>query len=139
MKTKHPTAFAALPKDYRSLVALFPPRPIHDRVGFDNTVEMIDTMAGHALSKDQEDYLEILSRMIEDYETAARATRKVSGTQLLRALVDEHELTAAAVGKIIGVDSSHAAKIIRGDRSITTSHAKKIARRFAVRMDALLA
>jgi len=138
VKTKPPISFATLPTDYHSLVTKFPPRPIHDRVGLKNTLEIIDAMAGHALNKDQEDYLEILSRMVEDYEAETRQVRKVSGVQLLRLLVAEHNLTAVELSRIIGVDSSHAAKIIRGDRSITPAHAKKIARRFAVRIDALL-
>lgn len=138
MTTKNSLSFPVLPKDYNDLVALFPPRPIHDRVAYDNTVEVVDAMAGHTLNKDQEDYLEILSRTIEVYEAGLRPARVARGRKLLAALVDEHELTAAALGKIIGVDGSHAAKILRGDRSITTTHAKKLARHFAVSVESLL-
>jgi antitoxin component HigA of HigAB toxin-antitoxin module len=139
MKTKEPISFARMPGEYAGLVALFAPRPIHDQVGYENTVEVVDALAGHALNRDQEDYLEILSRMIEDYESAKRPARKVRGVQLLRALVEEHELTVAGLGRIIGVDGSHAAKILRGERSITAAHARKLARRFAVGIDRLLA
>jgi len=138
MKTKNSLSFSTLPTEYGALVALFPPRPIHDRIGYDNTVEVVDAMAGHALSKDQEDYLEILSRTIEAYEAGVRPAATVRGRKLLAALVDEHELTAADLGKIIRVDSSHAAKILRGDRAITATHAKKLARHFAVSVDSLL-
>ena len=138
MKTKTPLSFAALPKDYNGLVSLFPPRPIHDRVAYDNTVELVDAMAGHSLNKDQEDYLEILSRTIEAYEAGLRTARVARGRKLLAALVGEHERTAASLGKIIGVDGSHAAKILRGDRSITTAHAKKLARHFSVSVESLL-
>lgn len=139
MKTKHSLSFSALPRNYGALVAFFPPRPIHDRVAYENTVEVVDAMAGHALNKDQEDYLEILSRTIEVYEAEVRPVKSVRGRKLLAALVDEHELTAADLGKIIRVDSSHAAKIIRGDRSITAAHARKFARHFAVSVESLLA
>jgi antitoxin component HigA of HigAB toxin-antitoxin module len=138
MTTKNSLSFPVLPKSYSNLVALFPPRPIHDRVAYDNTVELVDAMAGHTLNKDQEDYLEILSRTIEVYEVGLRPARVARGRKLLAALVDEHELTAAGLGKIIGVDGSHAAKIIRGDRSITATHAKKLARHFAVSVESLL-
>lgn len=131
-------SFSSLPKDYSALVALFPPRPIHDRVAYENTGEVVDAMAGHALNEDQEDYLEILSRTIEAYEAGLRPARVARGRKLLTALVAEHEITAAALGKIIGVDGSHAAKILRGDRSITATHAKKLARHFAVSVESLL-
>ncbi len=68
MKTKNTLSFATLPKEYGALVALFPPRPIRDRIAYDSTVEVVDAMARHALNKDQEDYLEILSRTIEVFD-----------------------------------------------------------------------
>lgn len=139
MKTKDSLSFSTLPEDYSALVALLPPRPIHDRIAYDNTVEVVDAMAGHALNKDQEDYLEILSRTIEAYEAGLRPAATVRGRKLLAALVEEHELTAADLGKIIRVDASHAAKILRGDRSITAAHAKRFARHFAVSVESLLA
>lgn len=139
MTTDASISFSSLPKNYNALVRLFAPRPIRDRVGYDNTVELVDAMAGHALNRDQEDYLEILSRLIESYEAQTVRSRRKSGVQLLQALVAEHGMTAAAMGKLIGVDNSHAAKILRGDRSITALHAKRLSAHFAVTVDALLA
>lgn len=40
-------SFADLPKTYEERVAGYLPRPIHDVVGYQNTVEMIDALAGH--------------------------------------------------------------------------------------------
>lgn len=140
MNRKTNITFSSLPKDYGALVRLFAPRPIRDRVGYENTCELVNALAGHVLNSDQEDYLEILSQMIERYEAGTmRPRKKATGQQLLQALVEEHRMSAAALGKLIGVDGSHAAKVLRGDRSITASHAKKLSARFAVATDALLA
>jgi hypothetical protein len=39
MRKTHPTIdFAKLPTDYAALVAMFPPRPIHDAVDYANTM-----------------------------------------------------------------------------------------------------
>src|SRR5438094_663168 len=46
--------FRDLPKTYEKLVDILPPRPIHAQDQYDETVEMIDAMAGFELNKDQE-------------------------------------------------------------------------------------
>ena len=46
------------------------PRPIHDRVGYANTVEIADAFAGFEdrMSHDQSDYFYLLCSLIADYE-----------------------------------------------------------------------
>lgn len=39
MNTKQTLTFEKMPKDYAGLCGLFLPRPIHDRVGYENNVE----------------------------------------------------------------------------------------------------
>ena len=74
-----------LPKTYEELVGLHVPRPIGDKVAYENTVAIVDALAGHTLNRDQEDYLEILSDLIEYYEEEnLPALPKLSGTNLLR-------------------------------------------------------
>jgi hypothetical protein len=60
--------FARLPKDYTGLCRMLTPRPIHDKVDFENVTEITDAMAGHKLTADQEDYFDLLCRLIEDYD-----------------------------------------------------------------------
>jgi hypothetical protein len=62
--------FARLPKDYAGLCRLLIPRPIHDRTEYENVAEITDAMAGHKLTPDQDDYFDLLCRLIEDYEKA---------------------------------------------------------------------
>jgi hypothetical protein len=54
--------FARLPKDYTGLCRMLTPRPIHDKVDFENVTEITDAMAGHKLTADQEDYFDLLFR-----------------------------------------------------------------------------
>ena len=61
MKTaRSKKAFADLPRDYTGLCRVHLPRPIRDKVDFENVTEMADVMAGHKLTKDQEDYFDLL-------------------------------------------------------------------------------
>lgn len=51
--------FARLAKDYSGLCRLLVPRPIHDKVDFENVTEITDAMAGRMLTADQEDYFDL--------------------------------------------------------------------------------
>ena len=58
--------FAGLPKDYAGLCRMLTPRPLHDKVDYENVTEITDAMAVHKLSPDQDDYFDLLCRLIED-------------------------------------------------------------------------
>ena len=46
--------FSRLPKDYAGLCRILTPRPIHDKVEFQNVTEITDAMAGHDLEAREE-------------------------------------------------------------------------------------
>ena len=78
------------------------PRPIHDRVEFENVTEITDAMAGHTDSTpDQEDYFDLLCRLIEDYENEqGLSAPKASGLDALRHLLEAHDLSAADLARL---------------------------------------
>lgn len=128
-----------LPKTYSALVALHVPRPIHDKVGYENTGALIDALAGARLNKDQEDYLEILSQMVETYESAhVKLPRKITGIELIQLLLAENEMTGDNLAELLEVDRSVAYKILKGSRNLTTDHVRKLSDRFAMSADALI-
>ncbi len=60
--------FVDIPTTYNALVAFHPPRILHDEGEFAKTITVVDALAGHRLTKDQDDYLELLSWIVENYE-----------------------------------------------------------------------
>ncbi|MDO8545159.1 MAG: helix-turn-helix domain-containing protein [Opitutaceae bacterium] len=143
MKTRKPTferrAIERLPTTFDDLIQLHAPRPIHDEVGYKNTVEMVDALAGHRLNKDQEDYLLLLSALVERYEADTLPKRsRASGLDMLRYLLDENELRGDDLAKILGVDRSVAYRILKAERGLTTEHIKLLCERFGVPADLLI-
>jgi HTH-type transcriptional regulator/antitoxin HigA len=129
-------SFARLPTTFDALVQAHPPRPIHDKVGYENTVAVIDALAGHSLNEDQEDYLLVISGLVERYETDTLPKRpKVTGVEMLNYILDENNLTGEAFAKIIGVDRSVAYRILKGERGLTAAHIKALCERFKVSAD----
>jgi len=102
LKAYHKTAFADIPLDYAALVAMFPPRPIHDSVDYANTLEVMVAMAGHKLTRDQDDYLTILSERILHYDREHDQPRKRGMPhQRLQYLVKEAGLSASDLGRLL--------------------------------------
>jgi HTH-type transcriptional regulator/antitoxin HigA len=125
-----------LPKSYGELVVLHVPRPISDKVSYENTVAIVDALAGQTLNRDQEDYLEILSELIESYEEAnLPAFPRLTVPKLLQFLLEENDMTGEDLAKLLKVDRSVAYKILKGTRNLTTDHIRKLCERFSVRAD----
>jgi len=132
-KAKASSHSAAIPQSYADLVKAFMPRPIHDKAAFDNTQEIVDRLAGHELNDDQEDYLDLLSQLLETYEDKNfKSPRKTSGIVALRFLLRENGLGGDGLADILGIDRSVAFKILKGNRNLTIEHMKKLAHRFRV-------
>jgi antitoxin component HigA of HigAB toxin-antitoxin module len=141
MKTMHgKIEFARLPKDYAGLCRILAPRPIHDKVDYENVTEITDAMAGHKLTPDQEDYFDLLCRLIEDYEKehAQLDTSKVTGLDALQHLLEAHDMSAADLARLLGVHRTLGAMILRGERRLTLAHVHTLAKHFSVSADLFL-
>jgi HTH-type transcriptional regulator / antitoxin HigA len=140
MKTVTRLSFAGMPKDYAGLCRILTPRPIHDKVDFENVTEITDTMAGHKLTSDQEDYFDLLCRLIEDYEKEHEQLNapKVTGLEALQHVLDAHDMNAADLSRLLGVHRTLGAMILRGERQLTLAHVRKLAKHFSVSADLFL-
>lgn len=136
--TRSKSQFTNLPKDYASLCKWHLPRPIRDKVDFENVTEIADAMAGHKLTADQEDYFDLLCRLIEDYEKERLQARTTTGLEALRHLLTEHGMNAADLARLLNVHRSLGAMILRGERQLTLAHVSFLAKHFCVSADLFL-
>lgn len=129
-------SFSRLPATFDGLIHFHAPRPIHDEVGYQNTVEIVDALAGHKLNRNQEDYLLLLSALVERYEADTLPRRKpVSGLSMLKYVLEENDLNGDDLAGILGVDRSVAFRILKGERGLTTAHLRSLRERFGVSAD----
>jgi HTH-type transcriptional regulator / antitoxin HigA len=129
-----------IPKTYSRLLAIHPLRPIHNNAELDHATAIVDRMAGHDLNVDQADYLDVLSTLVEAYENAHHPLDDpaISGLDALRALLDDHGMDAADLARLLGVHRSMGAKLLKGERALTTRHLKILSERFKVSADLFL-
>lgn len=137
--TRGQIEFSRLPKDYVGLCRVLIPRPIHDKVDLENITEISDAMAGHDLTPDQEDYFDLLCRLIEGYEKEhGLSVPKVSGLAALQHLLDERDMSAADLSRLLGAHRTLGGMILRGERQLTLAHVRTLAKHFNVSADLFL-
>jgi antitoxin component HigA of HigAB toxin-antitoxin module len=131
---RRPHHIKDLPRKYADLVDLLPPRPIHTEGEYGQMREIIDLMAGHKLSRDQADYLEALTTFFSAYEEARHAidTSDISGIEILQHLLDENDMNASDLARLLEVHPTMGSKILRGGRALTVEHLRKLANHFRV-------
>jgi HTH-type transcriptional regulator / antitoxin HigA len=138
--TKLPIQFAHLPKDYAGLCRILMPRPIRDKVDLENVTGMTDAMAGHKLTPDQEDYFDLLCRLVQNYETEqlGDSVPRVTGLEALRHLLQEHRMGGADLSRLLGAHRTLGPMILRGERKLTVEHVRVLCAHFKVSADLFL-
>jgi HTH-type transcriptional regulator/antitoxin HigA len=126
----------ALAGRFQQLVEAMPPQAIQDDAQYEKTLEMIDRlMARKRLTRGQALYMETLVQLVQAFEAENHPidTSDLRGIDSLRHLLAENDMNASDLARLLGVHASMGSKILKGERSLTVEHVKKLAARFKVR------
>ena len=126
----------ALAGRFQQLVEAMPPQAIQDDAQYEKTLEMIDRlMARKRLTRGQALYMETLVQLVQSFEAENHPidTSDLRGIDSLRHLLAENDMNASDLARLLGVHASMGSKILKGERSLTVEHVKKLAARFKVR------
>jgi HTH-type transcriptional regulator/antitoxin HigA len=118
---------------YLELLQQFPPRPINSENDFAMTQSVVDQLLDKdELTKDEEDYLEVLGALIYDYEQQQEEIiPDIYGIELLKVLMQEHNLKQKDLVSIFKTESIVSA-VLNGQRQLTTRHIQELAAFFWV-------
>jgi HTH-type transcriptional regulator / antitoxin HigA len=127
-------SFATLPQDHIGLCQRYVPRPLHDTADYAAARQAIAPLLGFEarLTADQADYLEAVSAFIEAYERVRVKWRKGTALDTLKFLLEQHEMSAADLARVLGGDRSMGPKLLRGERRLTVEHIRTLARHFHI-------
>lgn len=118
---------------YMELVAHFPLRPIRSKRALAAATATIDRLLDKArLSAAERDYLDVLGRLVEDYESKAFPIEPLSDAQMLRQLIDARGVTQTEVAQATGIVDSTISAVLKGKRSLNREHIGRIAQFFHV-------
>jgi HTH-type transcriptional regulator/antitoxin HigA len=118
---------------YLELVRRFPLRPLRSDADLDAAVAVVDELLDRDhLSDAEQDYLDVLSDLIEAYEAEAVPIRPVGDADMLRFLIENRGTTQAKVAKEAGIAESTISEVLAGKRTLNRSQIGKLARYFHV-------
>jgi HTH-type transcriptional regulator / antitoxin HigA len=130
MKMKSKSA----PVTFDALTSLRPLRPIRNEADLDCAQTIADRLAIlNRRTRDQEDYLETLSLLIETYENRHHQidTADLDPIDLLRSLMEARGMSASDLGRLLG-NRSLGAAILRGERQLSKANIVILSKHFAV-------
>ena len=135
-----PDSVGKLPKEYTGLCQRYVPRPLHDAADYAAARQAIEPLLGFEdqLNADQVDYLEAVSSFIEAYDQTRVTWPKGKPLDTLRFLLEQHQMSATDLSRLLGSDRSLGPKLLRGERRLTVNHIRTLARRFNVNPGVLL-
>ncbi len=134
--TQDTPSFKQMPKTFDGLCRRHPLRPVHGYTEWEEASDMVHALAGFPLNQDQEDYLESLATLIEDYEHThhAKDLSHVTTRGVLQMLIDENNMNASDLGELLG-NRSLGSKVLRGERALSKANIVALCERFKISAD----
>lgn len=118
---------------YMELIRQVPLRPIRSDEELDRAVAMVDSLIDQDdLSRDEQDYLDVLSDIVERYESEEHPIAPVSDAEMLRHLIEAKGAAQADVSRATGIAESTISEVLAGKRALSRSHIGKLSRYFHV-------
>jgi HTH-type transcriptional regulator/antitoxin HigA len=139
-KSRRFASNADIPKTYRELCQLYLPRPIHNDAEDAEATAMMNALAVFTrLNAEQRDYLDVLTEFVDEFDKGKKVRwPKISGLDALKHLLEEHEMSAADLSRMLHTSRNLGAMILRGERKLTLNHVRTLARHFGVSADVFL-
>jgi HTH-type transcriptional regulator/antitoxin HigA len=119
--------------EYLKLVRRFPLRPIRSAAELDKATKIIDELiAFEERSAEADDYLDVLSDLVQKYEAEHHSIPEASPAEVLQFLIEDRQTNQRAVALGAGIAVSTISEILTSRREMNLEHMKKLARFFSV-------
>jgi HTH-type transcriptional regulator / antitoxin HigA len=118
---------------YLKLVLKFPLRPLRTDKELDRAIKMIDSLIIRGdLDSGEQDYLDILTDIVEKYEADKVPMTPVSDAVMLRHLVDARGISQSKLAAEVKIPMSTISEILNGKRRLNRNHIAAVCRFFGV-------
>ena len=118
---------------YADLLVQIEPRPIGSKAALEKSYKLIDQlMSKPALTRAESEMLELLSLLVEQYESREHPTPQVSAADMLEHLIESRGITNATLAAETSVPRSIVTDILAGRRRISLGNVRKFANYFRV-------
>jgi HTH-type transcriptional regulator/antitoxin HigA len=125
--------------DYATVLAKYPPKVIRTETEneyYTSVLEELDQRFDH-LSEAEKDFADLLTLLIEDFESKHYELPKAAPLEVVRFLMDQHGLKQKDLLDIFG-NASVTSEVLSGKRELSKEHIRRLTDRFAVPAELLL-
>jgi HTH-type transcriptional regulator / antitoxin HigA len=117
---------------YLELFYKFPPRMIRSEEDFEATQAVVNNLLDKpSLSAEEREYLNVLGALIYEYEETLEPIPDIYGVELLKFLLEEHNLRQKDIVPIFKTESI-VSEILNGKRELTVRHIQELAEFFRI-------
>jgi HTH-type transcriptional regulator/antitoxin HigA len=127
-----------MPDSYFKLVRRFPLVHIRDDAHLDAAHQLIDDLLQEDLDLGAQEYLDVLTDLVETYEDKHVPIRDASEADVLRELMNANRLSQPKLAKAVGIAQSTISAVLNGSRSLTKGQVIALAKHFGVAPGAFL-
>lgn len=120
---------------YLELVRSCPLRVIRDEEEYEGAIDMLNQLSdrGEDRTLDETEYLLALAVFVERYEDEHDPIAPATGSEMLRALIESRQISAADVAVGSGLAVSTVSGLLAGKKTITLDQVERLARFFQVK------
>ncbi len=125
--------------DHAAVLAKHPPRIIRTETEneyYTSVLQELDERFAQ-LSDAEKDFADLLTLLIEDFESKHYELPKASPLDVIRFLMDQHSLKQRDLLDVFG-NASVASEVLSGKRELSKEHIRRLADRFSIPADMLL-
>jgi HTH-type transcriptional regulator/antitoxin HigA len=118
---------AKISAKYWELIRSFPLRPIRSEADLGRAEAMLHRLLdAPSLSASEQDYLEILGNVIDEYESKAHPIESLPPNQMLAISIESKGVTQTEVSRATGIPVSTISELIAQKREFNRAHVEKL-------------
>lgn len=118
---------------YLGLVATLPLRPIRSERELDRAMKMVDSLVDRPkLTKTEQDYLDVLTDLVEKYESEAYPPEPATDAEMLAHLLEAKGIKQTELAAAVGISGSTISDVLHGKRKLRREHIGRLASFFGV-------
>ena len=131
-------AVAQIP-DYAAVLAKYPPRVIRTEAENEHFTAILEELDARSdeLSPSENDLADLLTLLIEDFESKHYELPKASPVEVLRFMMEQHGLKQRDLVDVFGTAST-VSEVLSGKRELSKEHIRRLSARFSVPAEMLL-
>jgi HTH-type transcriptional regulator / antitoxin HigA len=118
---------------YLELVRKFPLRPLRSDEELAVAIKAINSLIVRGdLDSGEQDYLDILTEIVEKYEAVEHPMPRVSDAAMLRHLIEARGINQSKLAGEVGISMSTISEVLNGKRRLNRNHIGVLAKFFRV-------